>query len=149
MGVQRFKPSWQGLQRKDWGWKERARTAEQGQGSREAPTEPKGEQEPREVYSYSVILMPYDDWQLGMADRHASEIRGLPVIIPDGRLLGTVHDTVVDVNSWSCTHIFVSDPPESLVEGRTHVAVPWNWVKSVGDVVFLLWFPQTPIPLKL
>ena len=45
-----------------------------------------------------------------MADRHASEIRGLPVIIPDGRLLGTVHDTVIDVNNWSCTHIFVSDP---------------------------------------
>ena len=70
-----------------------------------------------------------------MADRHASEIRGLPVIIPDGRLLGTVHDTVIDVNNWSCTHIFVSDPPDAIVEGRTHVAVPWTWVRSVGDVV--------------
>ena len=56
-----------------------------------------------------------------MADRHASEIRGLPVIIPDGRLLGTVHDTVIDVNNWSCTHIFVSDPqmPLSREEPRS------------------------------
>jgi sporulation protein YlmC with PRC-barrel domain len=84
--------------------------------------------------------------QPSMADRHASDIRGLPVIIPDGRLLGTVHDAVIDVNEWSCTHIFVSDPPEGLVEGRTHVAIPWNWVRSIGDVVVLRWFPPTPIP---
>ena len=84
-----------------------------------------------------------------MADRHASEIRGLPVIIPDGMLLGTVHDTVIDVGNWSCTHIFVSDPPEGLVEGRTHVAIPWNWVKSVGDVVVLRWFPPTPVPRNI
>ena len=56
---------------------------------------------------------------------------------------------MIDVNNWSCTHIFVSDPPESLVEGRTHVAVPWNWVRSIGDVVILRWFPQTPIPRNL
>ena len=93
--------------------------------------------------------MPSDEWRTCMADRHASEIRGLPVIIPDGRLLGTVHDTVIDVNNWSCTHIFVSDPPDAIVEGRTHVAVPWTWVRSVGDVVLLRWFPQTPIPRNL
>ena len=92
--------------------------------------------------------MPNAESQLGMADRSASEIRGLPVITPEGDLLGTVHDTVIDVNDWSCTHIFVSDPPESLVEGRTHVAVPWKWVRSIGDVVILRWFPQTPIPRK-
>ena len=57
-----------------------------------------------------------------------STIRGLPVIIPDGRVLGTVHDTVLSAESeaWSCTHLFVSDPPPSLVEGRIHVAIPWT-----------------------
>lgn len=46
-----------------------------------------------------------------------SSVRGLPVIIPDGRVLGTVHDTVISAESgsWSCTHLFVSDPPASLV----------------------------------
>ena len=68
-----------------------------------------------------------------------SSVRGLPVIIPDGRVLGTVHDTVISAesDSWSCTHLFVSDPPASLVEGRIHVAIPWNWVRSIGDVVVL------------
>ena len=79
-----------------------------------------------------------------------SSIRGHPEIIPDRRVLGTVHDTVISAEpeSWSCTHLFVSDHPASLVEGRIQLAIPWNWVKSIGDVVVLRWFPKTPIPKK-
>ncbi|HIM64150.1 MAG TPA: hypothetical protein EYM40_01360 [Candidatus Poseidoniales archaeon] len=93
--------------------------------------------------------MPVPSWPLSMADLQESEIRGLPVIMPSGRLLGTVHDTVIDTDGWTCTHIFVADPPADLVEGRIHVAVPWNWVRSIGDVVILRWFPPTPIPREL
>lgn len=83
-----------------------------------------------------------------MAECAVSEIRGLPVVLPDGRLLGTVHDTVLETDNWSTSHIFVSDPSADLVEGRIHVAIPWNWVRSIGDVVILRWFPPTPIPKK-
>ncbi|GIS92137.1 MAG: hypothetical protein CM1200mP21_04320 [Candidatus Poseidoniales archaeon] len=38
------------------------------------------------------------------------------------------------------------DPPADLVEGRIHVAIPWNWIRSIGDVMILRWFPPTPIP---
>ena len=58
-----------------------------------------------------------------MADCQVSDIRGLPVILPDGRLLGTVHDTVIETEGWRCTHVFVSDPPADLVEGRIHIAI--------------------------
>ena len=81
-----------------------------------------------------------------MADCQVSDIRGLPVILPDGRLLGTVHDTVIETDGWRCPHVFVSDPPADLVEGRIHVAIPWNWIRSIGDVMILRWFPPTPIP---
>ena len=81
-----------------------------------------------------------------MAESEVSLIRDLPVILPDGRLLGTVPDTVIATASWKCTHIILAAPPADLVEGRIHVAVPWNWVRSVGDVVVLRWFPPTPIP---
>ncbi len=81
-----------------------------------------------------------------MAESDVSQIRDLPVILPDGRLLGTVHDTVVDTEAWKCTHIFVADPPADIVEGRVHVAIPWNSVRSVADVVVLRWFPPPPIP---
>ncbi len=98
---------------------------------------------------FSVILMPCELSHGLMADLHASEIRGLPVILPNGRLLGTVYDSFVNTDDWSCTHIFVSDPPADLVEGRTHLAIPWKWVRSVGDVVLLRWFPPTPLPKNL
>ncbi|HJM41283.1 MAG TPA: PRC-barrel domain-containing protein [Candidatus Thalassarchaeaceae archaeon] len=81
-----------------------------------------------------------------MGEAVASELRGMPVILPDGRFLGTVHDMVVDSDEWTCTHLFVTNPPAELVEGRIHVAIPWRWIRAVEDVVLLRWFPPTPIP---
>ena len=43
-----------------------------------------------------------------MGEATAAEIRGMPVILPDGRFLGTVHDMVVDSDTWACTHLFLS-----------------------------------------
>ena len=81
-----------------------------------------------------------------MGEAVASELRGMPVILPNGRFLGTVHDMVVDSDDWTCTHLFVTNPPADLVEGRVHVAIPWRWIRAVEDVVLLRWFPPTPIP---
>lgn len=71
---------------------------------------------------------------------------GLEVYLPDGRKLGIVHDAVIDVQSLKCTHLFVKDTPEELVEGSIHLAVPWRWVRAINDIVVLRWFPPTPIP---
>ena len=81
-----------------------------------------------------------------MGEAIASDLRGMPVILPNGRFLGTVHDMVVDSDDWTCTHLFVTNPPAELVEGRIHVAIPWRWIRAVEDVVLLRWFPPTPIP---
>ena len=81
-----------------------------------------------------------------MAEARASELRGMPVILPDGRFLGTVYDAVVDAETWTCTHLFVRNPPAAIVEDRVHVAIPWRWVRAVEDVILLRWFPPTPIP---
>ena len=59
---------------------------------------------------------------------------------------GMVHDAIVDVESTSITHLFVTSPPPQIVEDSIHIAIPWRWVRSIGDVVVLRWFPQTPIP---
>ena len=84
-----------------------------------------------------------------MVDHYLSEIRGLPVILPDGRVIGTINDAVVETNGWKCSHIFIANPPSELVEGRVHVSIPWHWIRSIGDVVILRWFPKTPIPRDL
>ena len=81
-----------------------------------------------------------------MGEAVASELRGMPVILPNGRYLGTVHDMVVDSDDWTCTHLFVTNPPADLVEDRIHVAIPWRWIRAVEDVVLLRSVSYTPIP---
>ena len=83
---------------------------------------------------------------MSKGERNLSQLSGLQVYLPNGRLLGVVHDAVVEHASLSCTHLFVKDTPDDLVEGSIHVAVPWRWVRSVSDVVILRWFPPTQIP---
>ena len=83
---------------------------------------------------------------MSKGERNLSQLSGLQVYLPNGRLLGTVHDAVVEHASLSCTHLFVTDTPEDLVEGSIHVAIPWRWVRSIGDVVVLRWFPPSQIP---
>ena len=83
---------------------------------------------------------------MSKGERNLSQLSGLQVYLPNGRLLGTVHDAVVEHASLSCTHLFVTDTPEDLVEGSIHVAIPWRWVRSIGDVVILRWFPPSQIP---
>ncbi len=75
-----------------------------------------------------------------------AELKGKQVYLPDGRLLGLVHDCVVETKEWSCTHLFVNECKPNIVEDSIHVAIPWRWVRAVNDIVILRWFPQTPIP---
>ena len=77
-----------------------------------------------------------------------SRLTGLEVFLPDGRRLGVVHDAVVDANGLQCTHLFVRDPDEALVEGSVHIAIPWRWIRAVDQIVLLRWFPPTPIPMN-
>ena len=83
---------------------------------------------------------------------HGTEVMstwvGLDVYLPSGRKLGVVHDAVVDANGLQCTHLFVRDPDEALVEGSVHIAIPWRWIRAVDQIVLLRWFPPTPIPMN-
>ena len=83
---------------------------------------------------------------MSKGERNLSQLSGLQVYLPNGRLLGVVHDAVVEHANLSCTHLFVKDTPDDLVEGSINVAVPWRWIRSIGDVVILRWFPPSQIP---
>ena len=77
-----------------------------------------------------------------------SQWTGLDVYLPDGRKLGVVHDAVLDADNMQCTHVFVRDTPEALVEGSIPLAVPWRWIRAIDEIVLLRWFPPTPIPIN-
>ena len=75
------------------------------------------------------------------------ELHGKEVFLPDGRMLGIVHETIIDAEDLKVTHLFVTNTRAELVEASVNLTLPWRWVRSVGDVVILRWFPKTPIPL--
>ena len=75
-------------------------------------------------------------------------MHGLPVVLPDARILGIVHDVVLDEQARVCTHLFVTETTDTIVEGGIHGSVPWSWVRSISDVILLRWFPPTPIPRR-
>ena len=77
---------------------------------------------------------------------NVSRRAGMDVYLPTGQKLGVVYDIVIDTDGIRCTHLFVRETDHELVEGGINVAIPWRWVRSVGDVVVLRRFPQTPIP---
>ena len=77
-----------------------------------------------------------------------SQWTGLEVYLPDGRKLGVVHDAVLDAENMQCTHVFVRDTPEALVEGSIPLAVPWRWIRAIDEIILLRWFPPTPIPIN-
>ena len=81
-------------------------------------------------------------------DLSISELNGKEIYLPDGRLLGTVGETVLDGSQLTATHLFVSCCPDELVERGVHLTIPWRWIRSIGDVVLLRWFPETPIPYE-
>ena len=54
---------------------------------------------------------------LSKGERNLSDLSGLHVYLPDGRRLGMVHDAVVEHANLSCTHLFVTETSEELVEG--------------------------------
>ena len=70
---------------------------------------------------------------------------GMTVVLPNGLHLGEVYDIVVDTDHWGCTHLYVRDADPRISEESIPVAIPWRWVKAIGDVLLLRWFPDTPL----
>lgn len=83
---------------------------------------------------------------VNVSERRMSSLRGKNVFLPNGRRLGIVHDTVTDLDAWRCSHLFVKEIDPALVEDGIPLAIPWRWVRSVGDIILLRWFPPTQIP---
>ena len=83
-----------------------------------------------------------------LGEMSVSQLNGKEIYLPDGRLLGVGGETGIDGAQLCATHLFVAGCPDELVEKGVHLTIPWRWVRSIGDVVILRWFPKTPIPYE-
>ena len=71
-----------------------------------------------------------------------SEIIGLQVYTKEGIFLGTIDNLILDVEKAQIHGLFIRETNPLLVEGARSVSVPYRWVKDIGDVVILRYFPK-------
>ncbi|MEM3852208.1 MAG: PRC-barrel domain-containing protein [Methanomassiliicoccales archaeon] len=74
--------------------------------------------------------------------QEATELIGKQCYTDEGRYLGSVSNLLIDVEQARIDGIFISEPNPTLVEGGTPVNVPYRWIKSVGDIILLKYFPE-------
>ena|GEM_PF-700241 len=72
----------------------------------------------------------------------ATDLIGRQCYTDTGMYLGNVTNIVIDVEEAKINGIFISEPNPNLVEGGVAVNVPYRWIKNVGDIILLKYFPQ-------
>ena len=82
-----------------------------------------------------------------MIDR-VSNLLSLPVYTSGGEYVGSVEEVVLDVPSCRCEKLLLKDVSQKLVGGVECVSIPYRWVRSVGDIIVLSYFPEKVELLK-
>jgi len=76
-----------------------------------------------------------------MIDR-VSNLLNLPVYTSGGEYVGSVEEAVLDVPSCKVEKLLLRDVNQKLVGGVDACSIPYRWVKSVGDIIVLSYFPE-------
>ncbi len=71
-----------------------------------------------------------------------TDMIGLEIYTSNAFLVGSVKDVILDTEEYAVSGLYVQHPNPRLVEGSTNIAVPYRWVKSVGDIIVLRFFPK-------
>lgn len=72
----------------------------------------------------------------------ATDLIGRQCYTDSGIYLGSISNVVIDVDEAKVNGIFIGEPNPNLVEGGVAVNVPYRWVKNVGDIILLKYFPE-------
>lgn len=74
--------------------------------------------------------------------QEATELIGRQCYTDSGIYLGNVSNVVIDVNEAKINGLYVADTNPLLVENSRAVLFPYRWIKSVGDIILLKYFPR-------
>jgi len=71
-----------------------------------------------------------------------SELIGLQVYTKDGVFIGTVDNIILDLAKQKVYGLFIGESNPLLVEGGYPICIPYRWVRAVGDIILLRYFPK-------
>ena len=74
--------------------------------------------------------------------QEATELIGRQCYTEAGIYLGSVSNVVIDVNEAKINGLYVADTNPLLVDNSRAVLFPYRWIRSVGDIILLKYFPK-------
>lgn len=74
--------------------------------------------------------------------QEATELIGRQCYTDSGIYLGSVSNVVIDVNEAKINGLYVADTNPLIVDNSRAVLFPYRWIRSVGDVILLKYFPK-------
>jgi len=78
-------------------------------------------------------------------DKMVDEITSLiekKVYTDDGVYVGIVEEVVMDSPTCKIDKLLLRDVSQDLIKGAECVSVPYRWVRSVGNIIVLSFFPE-------
>ncbi|EQB69880.1 PRC-barrel domain-containing protein [Cuniculiplasma divulgatum] len=65
-----------------------------------------------------------------------------PVYTEKGVLVGNVYDVILDFESGNVYGLLIKDTNSNVVSEGIPISIPFRWIKSIGDAILLLTFPE-------
>jgi sporulation protein YlmC with PRC-barrel domain len=65
-----------------------------------------------------------------------------PVYTEKGVLVGNVYDVILDFEGGNVYGLLIKDTNSSIVSEGIPISIPFRWIKSIGDAILLLTFPE-------
>ena len=71
-----------------------------------------------------------------------SNIKGLEIYTLEGIFVGVVDEVVIDLSTMKASGLYVDRASPVLVDGNISISIPFSWVRGIGDIVVLKFFPD-------
>jgi sporulation protein YlmC with PRC-barrel domain len=75
-----------------------------------------------------------------------NQLVGLHVYTAKGIYVGAVDNIMIEPEECRVNGIYIGDTNPLLVEDSKSVVVPYRWIRSVGDIIVLNYFPSALAP---
>lgn len=75
-----------------------------------------------------------------------TQLIGLHVYTKAGIYVGAIDNVVIEPDACKVDGIYIGDTNPILVDGSKGVVVPFRWIRCIGDVVLLNFFPSSLAP---
>ncbi len=71
----------------------------------------------------------------------SEELIGLRVYSPKAEYIGKVDEIVFDIDNKRIDSLIVNNVSPAFAEPKISVAIPYSWIRTVGDIIILDIFP--------